>query len=134
MNHLHWPYVSLVGLDHEKRVSHFGESLCLEEELEYYAWDILLALEQMEPRRSVNSIHLIFADGVMSGTLLDLVGLKFPEAIGGLDGTDAVTDSFHLLSTVWPLELGQHLFDRLASDLNALVYAGTREAYDAAYC
>lgn len=49
MNHLHWPYVSLVGLDHEKRVSHFGESLCLEEELEYYAWDIL-ALEQMEPR------------------------------------------------------------------------------------
>jgi hypothetical protein len=61
----------------------------------------------------------------MSNTLLNLVGLKRPEAIGGLDGTDPVTDSFHLLSTVWPLELGQHLFDRLASDLIASVYAGT---------
>jgi hypothetical protein len=85
MNHLHWPYVSLVGLDHEKQVSRFGACLCLDEELEYkYAWGTL-SLEEMEPRRSVKSICLLFANGVMSDTFLDLVGLKRPEAIGALD-------------------------------------------------
>jgi hypothetical protein len=132
MNHLHWPYMSLVGLDHEKRVSHFGECLCLEEELEYYGWSIK-ELESMEPRRSETSICIIFANGVMADTLLDLVGVQHPQEIGVFDSTDGITDSFHLLSTIWPHEFGQQLFDRLREDLNALVYGDMQEAYESAY-
>jgi len=132
MNSLHWPYVSLVGLDNEKRVVRFCECLCLEEELEYYAWAIS-SLAVMEPRRALSSIRILFADGVMSDTILLLLGLKRPNEMGSIEGTDVVTDSFHLVSYVWPYELGQHLFDRLSPDLNAFVYAETREGYDSAY-
>jgi hypothetical protein len=68
----------------------------------------------------------------MSNTLLDLLGVKCLKKIGALDGTDGITDSFHLLLMVCPLEFSQHLFDRLRQDLNALVYADTCKAYEAA--
>jgi hypothetical protein len=132
MSSLHWPYVSLVGLDHENRVCRFGECLCLEEDLEYYAWSIR-SLEEMEPRRAVNTIRLLYADGIMSDEILVLLGLERPSEVGSPFGTDVASDSFHLLSSVWPLELGQRVFDLLSADLNALVYAGTSEGYDGAW-
>jgi len=66
-------------------------------------------------------------------TTLDMLGLHRPFEMDAVEGTDVAMDSFHLLSQVWPYALGQHLFDWLADDLNAMVYGDTWERYEAAY-
>ena len=132
MNHLHWPYISLVGLDHEKRIVRFNECLCLEEDLDYYAW-AMLALERMEPRRKVKTVRLIYADGIMTDQFLDMCGLARPSEIGADTGTDLCLDLFHLMSSIWPKKFGQHRFDQLEKDLKSFAYAETQEKYEESY-
>jgi hypothetical protein len=134
MNSLHWPYIGPVGLDHEKRVVQLCECLCIAEELKKYAF-VLKSLEEMEPRRKLKSIHLIYSDCFIMDELLTMVGLKRPASIGGNEGTDLIWDSHHLRSQVWPSVegLGSRLYDMVSGDLGLLVFGHTREIYDAAY-
>jgi hypothetical protein len=125
LNSLHWPYIGAVALDHENRVALLCECLCLEEELEQYAF-VINSLAEMEPRRKKSTIRLIFADCFLKDRFLALIGLSRPY-------TTIAWDAFHLKSHVWPQELGQRLFDQLESDLGNMLYGETREEYDAAY-
>jgi hypothetical protein len=134
MNSLHWPYIAPVGLDHEKRVVLLCECLCIAEELKKYAF-VLKSLEEMEPRRKLKSIRLIYSDCFITDELLTMVGLRRPASMGGNEGTDLIWDSHHLRSQVWPSAegLGQRLYDMVSEDLGLLLFGQTRAIYDEAY-
>ncbi|EEC42900.1 predicted protein [Phaeodactylum tricornutum CCAP 1055/1] len=125
MNSLHWPYIGPVAMDHEMRVVPLCESICLGETLAAYAF-ALNSLEQMEPRRKLASIRLIYADCFLTDALLPLVGLKRPS-------TTLAWDSFHLKSKVWPEYFGPTLFDQLKASLGKMLYGKSRKEYDEAY-
>jgi hypothetical protein len=109
LNSLHGPYIGAVASDHENRLALLCECLCLEEALDQYAF-VINSLGEMEPQRKKSTIRLIFADCLLKDSFLALVGLSRPH-------TAIAWDVFRLKSNVWPLELGQHLFDTLSSDL-----------------
>ena len=106
LNSLHWPYIGPVVLDHEMRVIPAVECLCLEEANEFYAF-ALNSLFEMEPKRSKDSLRLIFGDCKITKELLPMVGIPKGQHCW------VVWDSFHLTSKVWPEELGKVLYNRI---------------------
>ena len=134
LNSLHWKYIGPVALDNEKRIVQLCECLCVEEEIAYYAW-VLQKLEEFEPRRKLISVRLMYADGLLTDTLLNMLGLEHPNVIGSATGTDLIWDSHHLSSSVWPDKegLGQATYDLVRDDMLKMLYGSTRQECDEAY-
>ena len=69
MNKPGWPYIGPVVKDSELQVRTVCECLCISESIEIYQW-ILNKLTVMEPEFHIEHIRLIFADQLVTKTLL----------------------------------------------------------------
>ena len=134
LNSVHWKHIGPVAFDNEKRLAQLCECLCVEEALPHYVW-ALQKLEEFEPQRKLNTMRLIYADGLFTDSLLEMLGLERPSEIGAVDGTDLVWDSHHLSSSIWPDKeaLGQSTYELVKEDLHKMLYGSTREVYDEAF-
>jgi hypothetical protein len=75
MNKPGWPYIGPSVRDSENQVTVLTESICIAETLEIYEW-ILLSMEAMEPRFSLKSVILLFADQFITQQLLKNLGME----------------------------------------------------------
>ena len=69
MNKPGWPYIAPVVKDSELQVRTVCECLCISESIEIYQW-ILNTLTVMEPKFHIEHVCLIFADQLVTKTLL----------------------------------------------------------------
>ena len=69
-NKLCWPYIGPTVKTNENRIRVVAESVVLTEDIPTYKW-ILSSLNEMEPKWDLNKLRIIFADGLLSQSLLN---------------------------------------------------------------
>jgi hypothetical protein len=98
-NTSNWPYIGPAMKDCEERVCVAAECLCIQECLEMYIW-ILQMLEEMEPRYQLSQTSIIFAEELITPSVLVQLGIHNTCTLRG--------DHHHLLNEVWPKAFGSY--------------------------
>ena len=117
-NHLSWPYIGPCGIDNEKRVCVFCESLVCNESFESYEF-VMTSLFQLEPSRNKHSIQIIYGDCMFNEQLLPNMNLS----------SSLFYDHYHLLHRIWPEKLTDNLFRHVESDLSNLLNADSEDKH-----
>ena len=73
-NKLCWPYIGPTIKTSENTVRVIAESVVISEDIETYEW-ILRAVAEMEPKWHLNQLKIIFADGLITETLLQRLNI-----------------------------------------------------------
>lgn len=118
-NSVYWPYIGPVSLDGDGRVVLCGESIICSERVDAYAF-VVDAILEMAPRRSRESIDILFGDGILSGGSL-LTKLRIN------DSCKIVLDAYHLLEVDWPRYFGESQWPRLRYAFKGYLYAETEQ-------
>lgn len=118
-NVANWPYIAPVVKDENMKVRVACESICCEESHKLYAW-VLEEMTKMEPRFQLPNLRLIFADQLITISLLE-----------DLDITDSCVlrgDYHHLMNEVWPDKFGKGPFyQHLRLHLDCMLIGTRRE-------
>jgi hypothetical protein len=112
MNHLYWPYIGPTIVNNENKIGVMVESLCIEESDDIYSF-VLSLLQDMEPRRKLKSIKVIFVDGFLNETFAAKMNLK---------ATVLFLDSYHLLKCIWQDALGEQAYNVVKKYLEIMVF------------
>jgi hypothetical protein len=103
------------------KVRNVAESICLEESHRMYKW-VLEVMCEIEPRFTMQSVDIIFADQILTQL--------FTDSLGGdilLRG-----DYYHLMNEVFPEHFGQNLYQKLRPLLDVMLTRG-RDEWEQAY-
>ena len=122
-NRSNWPYIGPAMKDCEMKVCLAAECLCIQESLEMYIW-ILQMLEAMEPRYQLSQTSILFADELITPTVLVKLGIQDTCTLRG--------DQYHLLNEVWPKAFGTYC-PQMCCHLEAMFTSKTIEAYEIGY-
>ncbi len=123
MNTLYWPYIGPTVVNNENKIGVVVESLCIEESDNSYAF-VLTSLQEMEPRRKLSSIKVIFVDGFLSNNFTTKLGVP---------STVLFLDSYHLLNCIWPDALGERAYNLVKEHLQTMVFCHSQQDYDRAF-
>ena len=118
-----WPYIGPVVKDNNMKVRVVCESIVVEESHETYAW-ILNSMMKMEPKFSLNSVRLIFADQKITQSFICQMGIEDTCTLRG--------DYHHLLNVVWPETFGPHFYTKLKNHL-MIMLVGTKKECEQAF-
>ena len=121
-NNLNWPYIGPCGIDNENRVCIFCESIVLEESHEAYNF-VFESLFQMEPRRSRQTIKIIYGDKELSTNILHKLHLQ----------CSLFYDHYHLYHSIWPNHLSEVIFNSVKKELALLLNSKTEDVYHEAW-
>lgn len=91
----------------------------LRKRVDAYAF-VVDAILEMAPRRSRESIDILFGDGILSGGSL-LTKLRIN------DSCKIVLDAYHLLEVDWPRYFGESQWPRLRYAFKGYLYAETEQ-------
>jgi len=111
MNRLYWPYIGPTIVNNENKIGVVVESLCIEESDDTYSF-VLALLQDMEPRRKLSSIKVIFVDGFLNDTFATKMNMN---------STVMFLDSYHLLNCIWPDSLGERAYNLAKNNLEVMV-------------
>ena len=92
-NKLCWPYIGPTIRTNENTNRVIAESVVISEDIDTYVW-ILQSIQDMEPKWNVNNVRLIFADGLISQSLLQKLGIEQTCTLH--------SDYWHLMTEVFP--------------------------------
>ena len=92
-NKLCWPYIGPSVRTNENYVRVVAESVVLTEDLSTYKW-ILNSIVEMEPKWQISKLRIIFADGLITQTLLDELNIS--------ETCTLRCDYWHLMNEVFP--------------------------------
>ena len=122
-NSVHWPYCGVILLDGDKKITLACESVVKAERLETYEF-IVDALLDMAPKRTRESLKVVFGDGILSNKLLSDLGIN---------GTCKLVLDWHHLHEDWKNHFGPTVYGLLSETLKALRFSHTVEAYSTNY-
>jgi hypothetical protein len=122
-NTSNWPYIGPAMKDCEERVCVAAECLCIQECLEMYIW-ILQMLVEMEPRYQLSQTAIIFADELITPSVLVQLGIHNTCTLRG--------DHHHLLNEVWPKAVGTY-YTQMRWHMEAMFSSKTIEEYQIGY-
>ena len=123
MNRLYWPYIGPTIINNENKIGVVVESLCIDESEETYSF-VLTSLQEMEPRRKLSSIKVIFVDGFLNDAFAEKMKLK---------STVMFLDSYHLLNCIWPDALGERAYNLVKKNLEVMVFCHNRKDFEDAF-
>ena len=123
MNHLYWPYIGPTIVNNENKIGVVVESLCIEESDDTYSF-VLASLQDMEPRRKLSSIKVIFVDGFLNDTFATKMNMN---------STVMFLDSYHLLNCIWPDSLGERAYNLAKKNLEVMVFCHDKKGYEDAF-
>ena len=115
-----WPYIGPCVKSEEMEVAVVTECIIISESIDNYAW-LLFAMVDMEPRFSLSQIKLIFADQLVTHTILDKLQIWESCVLHG--------DWYHNLNKVFPETFGRD-FDGLCPYLKTMLDAMTECEWD----
>jgi hypothetical protein len=101
VNNLGWNYCGPTIKDGDMKVRVVAECLCYVEDMNVYTW-LLRQLEIFEPQYGLNQTRFLFADSLVTDTLLVKLGITESCTLRG--------DYYHLLNEDWPQFFGDHLW------------------------
>jgi hypothetical protein len=122
-NTSNWPYIGPAMKDCEGGVCLAAECLCIQECLEMYIW-ILEMLHDMEPRYELTQTSIMFADELITPSVLVKLGIQDTCTLRG--------DHYHLLNEVWPSAFGSYC-PAMRCHLEAMFSSNTIEQYQIGY-
>jgi len=123
MNRLYWPYIGPTIVNNENKIGVVVESLCIEESDDTYSF-VLASLQDMEPRRKLSSIKVIFVDGFLNDTFATKMNMN---------STVMFLDSYHLLNCIWPDSLGERAYNVAKKNLEVMVFCHDKKGYEDAF-
>lgn len=123
-NVANWPYIAPIVKDENMKVRVASESICCEESHNLYGW-VLESMAKMEPRFHLSGVCLIFADQLITVSLLQQLNISDTCLLRG--------DYHHLMNEVWPDKFGSGMFyQHLRPHLDRLL-KGTKSEWEQAY-
>ena len=125
-NKLCWPYIGPTIKTSENTVRVIVESVVISEDIETYEW-ILRAVAEMEPKWHLNQLKIIFADGLITETLLQRLKIQ--------DTCTLRSDYWHLTTEVFPKEynFGPQFYPLIKNNLRKMLLSDTKAEWDTAY-
>ena len=124
MNSYDWPYISVVAMDSNGSPRVVAEGIACTERNEAYVAAVKSLLD-MSPGRTNEEVLAVFADGALNKNILLPQNMNLPNA-------RFVWDGFHLTHDIWPKDFGGSWCEQLSGGLSAMLYANSKEAFDAA--
>ena len=125
-NKICWPYIGPVIKTGENKTRVIAESVVLSEDLDSYEW-IINSISEMEPKWNIKNIKLIFADGLITDSLLERLGISDSCILRG--------DYWHLMHEVFPKEhnFGVKVFSMIGNHLRKMLTCESQDEWDIAY-
>ena len=123
LNRLYWPYIGPAIITNENKVGLVVESLCVEESEACYSF-VLKSLQDMEPKRKLTSIKVIFSDGFLTSSFATKLNLH---------NTIMFLDSYHLMNCIFPEAMGERAFNLVKAQLNEMVFCHDEGKYRDAF-
>ena len=125
-NKLCWPYIGPTIRTNENTNRVIAESVVISEDIDTYVW-ILQSIQDMEPKWNVKNVRLIFADGLISQSLLQKLGIEVTCTLR--------SDYWHLMKEVFPKthNFGTVCFEMIKNHLQTMLLSNTSEEWDNAY-
>jgi hypothetical protein len=126
LNSLHWPYLSVVCLEGDKRIVVCVEGICCAERLDAYEW-ILRSMFAMGPKRKPAEVRMFFGDGIFGQG-----ATQFLERLGLEETSYLAIDEYHLLYQDWPRYFGD-AWPKFTKLFQNYVYSQTVEECETNY-
>jgi hypothetical protein len=124
-NNVGWPYIGPIIKDDEMKVRVVAESILTGESHSVYEW-VLHSRTQMEPRFSLSNVKFIFADQLITISLLKQLGMEKTCTLR--------CDYHHVLNGVWPKYFGTSIYSKHKNDFrNPLHVVGNKKQWEYAF-
>jgi hypothetical protein len=120
-NDLAWPYIGPTNKDGEMKISQVLECICIEEKLVMYLF-VMESLVSMVTRWSLSDLRIIFADQLLTISVLMHLGIKRTCTLR--------CDYYHIVNEVWPKEhFGPSLWKELQPFMTCTLKSYYKEEY-----
>ena len=121
-----WPYIGPIVKTNEFSIRCVAESIVIKEDIDMYKW-VIESMSEMEPKWSPSNIKIIFADGLITQTLLKELNI--------CDTCTLRSDYYHLMNEVFPKEhnFGEEVFSKIRKFLKCMLFSKTSDEWNEAY-